>query len=208
MPLGVGQNKRFWPSCTELRRVVASGALGRIMHVEGHYSNEHSSKFFAPWRDLPSETPGAGMTGTGIHILDAFANIAGPAEQITAQFISHRAGADPRDTVSVLFKFRNGISGFLGAVRASPLYFRVHVFGDEGSVEALDETRTVIRLRGGKTEVKEFPKIDSVLAEIDAFADAVAGIAPYPITTAEMVDTIGSFETIINSIRTGRTIRL
>lgn len=208
VPLGVGQNKRFWPSCTELRRVVASGALGRIMHVEGHYSNEHSSKFFAPWRDLPSETPGAGMTGTGIHILDAFANIAGPAEQITAQFISHRAGADPRDTVSVLFKFRNGISGFLGAVRASPLYFRVHVFGDEGSVEALDETRTVIRLRGGKTEVKEFPKIDSVLAEIDAFADAVAGIAPYPITTAEMVDTIGSFETIINSIRTGRTIRL
>lgn len=208
VPLGVGQNKRFWPSCTELRRVVASGALGRIMHVEGHYSNEHSSKFFAPWRDLPSETPGAGMTGTGIHILDAFANIAGPAEQITAQFISHRAGADPRDTVSVLFKFRNGISGFLGAVRASPLYFRVHVFGDEGSVEALDETRTVIRLRGGKTEVKEFPKIDSVMAEIDAFADAVAGIAPYPITTAEMVDTIGSFETIINSIRTGGTIRL
>lgn len=208
VPLGVGQNKRFWPSCTELRRVVASGALGKIMHVEGHYSNEHSSKFFAPWRDLPSETPGAGMTGTGIHILDAFANIAGPAEQITAQFISHRAGADPRDTVSVLFKFRNGISGFLGAVRASPLYFRVHVFGDEGSVEALDETRTITRLRGGKTEVKDFPKIDSVLAEIDAFADAVAGIAPYPITTAEMVDTIGSFETIINSIRTGGTIRL
>jgi predicted dehydrogenase len=208
VPIGVGQNKRFWPSTVELRRVVASGALGRIMHVEGHYSNEHSSKFFAPWRDLPTETPGAGMTGTGIHILDAFANIAGPAERITAQFISHRAGADPRDTVSVLFKFSNGISGFLGAVRASPLYFRVHVFGDEGSVEALDETRTIIRLKGGRTEVKDFPKIDSVLSEIDAFADAVAGVAPYPITTGEMVDTIASFEAIIDSIRTGETVRL
>jgi len=208
VPIGVGQNKRFWPSTVEMRRVVASGALGRIMHVEGHYSNEHSSKFFAPWRDLPSETPGAGMTGTGIHILDAFANIAGPAEKITAQFIGHREGADPRDTVSVLFKFKNGISGFLGAVRASPLYFRVHVFGDEGSVEALDETRTIIRLKGGKTEVKDFPKIDSVLAEIDAFADAVAGVAPYPITTAEMVNTIASFEAIINSIKADGTIKL
>lgn len=208
VPLGVGQNKRFWPSMAELRRVVTSGALGTIMHVEGHYSNEHSSKFFAPWRDLPAETPGAGMTGTGIHILDAFANIAGPAEQITAQFISHRAGADPRDTVSVLFKFANGISGFLGAVRASPLYFRVHVFGDEGSVEALGETQTVIRLKGGKTEVKDFPKIDSVLAEMDAFADAVAGVASYPITTEEMVDTIASFEAVINSIATGKTARL
>ena len=208
VPLGVGQNKRFWPSCAEMRRVVASGALGRIMHVEGHYCNEHSSKFFAPWRDLPSETPGAGMTGTGIHILDAFANIAGPAERITAQFISHREGGDPRDTVSVLFKFKNGISGFLGAVRASPLYFRVHVFGDEGSVEALGETQTVIRLKGGKTEVKDFPKIDSVLAEMDAFADAVAGKTPYPITTDEMIDTIASFEAVINSIKTGEAVRL
>jgi predicted dehydrogenase len=208
VPIGVGQNKRFWPSTVEMRRVIASGALGRIMHVEGHYSNEHSSKFFAPWRDLPSETPGAGMTGTGIHILDAFANIAGPAEKITAQFIAHREGADPRDTVSVLFKFKNNISGFLGAVRASPLYFRVHVFGDEGSVEALDEPRTIIRLKGGKTEVKDFPKIDSVLAEIDAFADAVAGVAPYPITTAEMVNTIASFEAIINSIKTDGAIKL
>ena len=207
VPLGVGQNKRFWPSMAGLRRVIASGALGRIMHVEGHYSNEHSSKFFAPWRDLPNETPGAGMTGTGIHILDAFANIAGPAEQITAQFISRREGADPRDTVSVLFKFANGISGFLGAVRASPLYFRVHVFGDEGSVEALGETQTVIRLKGGKTEVQDFPKIDSVLAEIDAFADAVTGTVPYPITTDEMINTIASFEAVIRSIAAGATIR-
>ena len=208
VPIGVGQNKRFWPSMVELRRVVASGALGRVMHVEGHYSNEHSSKFFAPWRDLPTETPGAGMTGTGIHILDAFANVAGPAASITAQFISHRTGADPRDTVSVLFRFANGISGFLGAVRASPLYFRVHVFGDGGSVEALDETRTIIRLKGGKTEVKDFAKIDSVLAEIDAFADAVAGVAPYPITTEEMVNTIASFEAVIESIKTGNAVRL
>jgi predicted dehydrogenase len=208
VPIGVGQNKRFWPSTVEMRRVIASGVLGRIMHVEGHYSNEHSSKFFAPWRDLPSETPGAGMTGTGIHILDALANIAGPAEKITAQFIAHREGADPRDTVSVLFKFKNNISGFLGAVRASPLYFRIHVFGDEGSVEALDETRTIIRLKGGKTEVKDFPKIDSIRAEIDAFADAVAGVAPYPITTDEMVNTIASFEAIINSIKAGETLTL
>lgn len=206
--IGVGQNKRFWPSMVELRRVIAGGALGHIMHVEGHYSNEHSSKFFAPWRDLPSETPGAGMTGTGIHILDAFANIAGPAAQITAQFISHSSGADPRDTISALFRFASGISGFLGAVRASPLYFRVHVFGDKGSVEALGETRTIVRFGGGKTETRDFPKIDSVLAEMDAFADAIAGVSPYPITTDEMLNTIASLEAVIESIAIGNTVKL
>jgi predicted dehydrogenase len=206
--LGVGQNKRFWPSMRELRRVVASGALGTLMHVEGHYSNENSSQFFARWRDDPEETPGAGMTGTGIHILDAFTNIAGPAERVCAQFISHRGGHDPRDTISVLFRFKNRMSGFLGAVRASPIYFRVHVFGDQGSIEALGETQVVVRLSGGKVESRDHPKVDSLLAEFDAFADAVAGRAPYPITMDEMVDTIGAFEAIIQSIASDAPVAL
>jgi len=204
--LGVGQNKRFWPSMQELRRVVASGALGTVMHVEGHYSNENSSQFFAQWRDDPCETPGAGMTGTGIHILDAFTNIAGPVERVHAQFVSHRGGHDPRDTISVLFRFRNRMSGFLGAVRASPIYWRVHVFGDEGSVEALGETQVVLRTSGGKTEVRDFPRIDSLQAELDAFADAVARRTPYPIGMDEMVNTIAAFEAIIKSIETDAVV--
>lgn len=206
--IAVGQNKRFWPSMAELRKVVASGVLGRVLHIEGHYSNENSSNFFAPWRDLPSETPGAGMTGTGIHILDAFTNLAGPAAEVSAQFISTHAGHNPLDTVSVLFRFANGVSGFLGAVRPSPFYWRVQVFGDQGSAEALGETECIIRLSGGKTERKEFAKIDSLLAEFDLFADAVAGKAPYPITPDEMVNTIGAFEAITTSIETGKPVKL
>ena len=206
--LGVGQNKRFWPSMQELRRVAASGVLGRVMHIEGHYSNENSSKFFAPWRDLTSETPGAGMTGTGIHLLDAFASVAGAASEVSAQFISHQGGHDPRDTVSVLFSFANRMSGLLGAVRASPVYWRVHVFGDQGSVEALGETEVVIRLQDGKTERRDFPRIDSLRAEIDAFADAAAGRSPYPITPDEMVNTIAAFEAVIRSLESGKPVTI
>lgn len=208
VPIAVGQNKRFWPSMVELRKVVASGVLGRVLHIEGHYSNENSSNFFAPWRDLPSETPGAGMTGTGIHILDAFTNLAGPSAEVSAQFIATRKGQNPLDTVSVLFRFANGVSGFLGAVRPSPFYWRVQVFGDQGSVEALGETECITRLSGGKTERKEFQKIDSLLAEFELFADAACGKAPYPITPDEMVNTIGAFEAITKSIETGKPVKL
>jgi predicted dehydrogenase len=206
--VGVGQNKRFWPSMAEFRRVLATGVVGRLLHIEGHYSNENSSSFFAPWRDLPSETPGAGMTGTGIHILDAFVNAAGPVASIDAQFVSTRGGHDPRDTISALFRFANGVSGFLGAVRPSPFYWRVHAFGDEGSVEALGETQVVIRTKGGRMEVREVPKVDSLLAELDAFADAVAGRAPYPITPQEMVDVIAAFQGVIDSIESGKPVLL
>ncbi|MGZ5118321.1 MAG: Gfo/Idh/MocA family protein [Burkholderiales bacterium] len=206
--LGVGQNKRFWPSMEALRQVAATGVLGRVLHIEGHYSNENSSQHFSSWRALTTETPGAGMTGTGIHILDAFVNLAGPVAEVQTQFISTKPDPDPRDTISVLFCFENGVSGLLGAVRASPFYWRVHVFGDEGSAEALGETQLVVRYGGGKTEVRDFPARDSLLAEFDAFADAVSGRATYPITTAEMVDTIGAFEAITHSIATHAPVRL
>jgi predicted dehydrogenase len=206
--LGVGQNKRFWPSMQALREVVASGVLGRLLHVEGHYSNENSSQHFASWRALSSETPGAGMTGTGIHILDAMVNLAGSVAEVQAQFIATVPDPDPRDTISVLFRFENAVSGFLGAVRPSPFYWRVHAFGDEGSAEALGETQLVLRGHAGKVDVRDFAARDSLLAEFDAFADAVAARAPYPITPGEMVATIGAFEAITRSIETRAPVRL
>jgi predicted dehydrogenase len=206
--LGVGQNKRFWPSMRELVRFVRTGALGRMLHIEGHYSNENSSRFFAPWRDDPRETPGAGMTGTGIHVLDAFSALAGPVQEVTAQFIATRPAPDPLDTVSVLFRFENGMSGLLGAVRATPIYWRVHVFGSEGNAEALGETELVLRMKGAQPEHRSFEPVDSLRAELEAFADAVEGLAPYPITPEEMIHTIGAFEAIIRSIETGARVFL
>lgn len=208
VPLGVGQNKRFWPSTRELAKVVRSGVLGQLLHIEGHYSNENSSKHFSAWRADPHETPGAGMTGTGIHILDVFSMLAGPAQQVTAQFVATRPSPDPLDTVSALFKFANGMSGFLGAVRATPIYWRVHVFGADGSAEALGETDLVLRLKGKKTECRTFEPVDSVRAELEAFADAVAGHAPYPITPDEMVNAIAAFEAITQSIERGGPVTI
>jgi len=208
VPIGVGQNKRFWPSMMKLRRVLASGVLGRVMHIEGHYSNENSGLHFSAWRDSPSESPGGGMTGTGIHMLDAFVSVGGPVSEVNARVITHRAGPDPRDTASVMFRFANNLSGYFGAVRASPFYWRLHVFGDEGSVEALGETEVVLRTRRGKVDRREYPKIDSIRAELDAFADAAAGRSPYPITPTEMVDTIAAFEAIICSMETDKPVSI
>jgi len=88
------------------------------------------------------------------------------------------------------------------------VYWRVHLFGDEGSAEALGETQLVLRSRGGKVEVRDFPKVDSLRAELDAFADAVAARAPYPIKPREMVDVVAAFEAIIRSMATGQPVAI
>ena len=208
--LAVGQNKRFWPSMAKLREVVASGTLGTLMHIEGHYSNEHSTKFFSDWRDKPSESPAGGLTGTGIHIVDAMVNLAGKANQVSAHVASFRTGKDPRDATSVNVQFDNGISAFFAMVRATPIFWRIHAFGDAGSVEAVGETECIVRKNGGHVERFSFEPIDSVKAELEAFATAITsqGKTPYPISTTEMSQTIGLFEAIVTSVNQQSTVKL
>src|ERR1017187_8319191 len=78
VPLGSGNNKRCFASMRELKSIVDSGAIGKILHIEGHFSNEHSTRVSGGWRDDPAESPAAGMTGAGLPVLAAFVNLAGP----------------------------------------------------------------------------------------------------------------------------------
>jgi len=206
--LGIGTNKRFWPSMRELRRVVASGELGEILHVEGHYSNENSGAHFSQWRTSPSEAPGAGMTGSGIHVLDALCNLLGPVARVQTQVITRKPAPDPTDTLSIMFEFENHTSALLGAVRATPFYWRIHVFGREASVEALGETELVIRRKGAKPEHHSYDPLDSLKEEFDVFADAVAGHSEYPIKMPHMVNVVAAFEAIVQSIETGQPVSL
>ena len=200
--LGVGTDKRFFPAMTELARIVASGELGRILHTEGNFSNEVAATQFTPWRDSGEESPAGGLTGTGIHVLDALIRMAGPVLRVQARLIAHKPAPDPHDTLSVLLEFEAGISGMLAAVRSTPMFWRVHVFGRDGSAEALGRTELVLRKSGKDPQHLRFEPVDSVRANLDAFADAVAGRAPYPIATREMVDVVAAFEAIVKSAGT------
>jgi predicted dehydrogenase len=197
--LGIGHDKRFFPAMTELARIVASGELGKILHIEGNFSNEVAATQFTPWRDSAEESPAGGLTGTGIHVLDAFVRMAGPVRRVQARLLAHQAPPDPHDTLSVLLEFQSGIGGMLAAVRSTPMFWRVHVFGRNGSAEALGRTELVIRRSGKDPEHLRFADVDSVRANLEAFADAVAGRAPYPIAAREMVDVVAAFEAIVKS---------
>ena len=208
VPLGLGANKRLWPSMRELRKVVASGVLGEILHVEGHYSNENSGNMFSSWRDSPAESPGGGMTGSGLHILDALVNIGGPVARIDARLMSRKPAPDPLDTVSALIEFKTRVTGMFGSLRATPFYWRVQVFGRSASVEALGENELVLRKSGGKVERLSFAPVDSLLAGLDDFADAASGLRPFHIPTDEMLNTVTAFEAVIQSIARGQPVNL
>jgi len=207
--LGVGQDKRYWPSMQEMKRVVDSGVLGEVLHVEGHFSNENASnKLHHGWRESPAESPGGSITATGIHVLDAFINLIGPLRRVSAQHILKRPPPESLDTLSLTFEFANRVSGVLCGVRATPLFWRVHVFGNQGSAEAAGPNELIVRMSGGKVERRTFEPVNALRANLEAFADAIEGRVEYPISTGQMVDVIAALEAIVASVGTGKAVEL
>jgi predicted dehydrogenase len=204
--LAVGHNRRFWPSLRGLREVVASGELGTILHLEGHNSNENSNTVLKGWRLSPEESPGGGLTGAGLHVLDAFTSLVGPARRVYASLSAREAGPPPLDTSMLAIDFASGVTGTLSTVRATPFYWRVHVFGSKGSAEVLDEVTMVMRKSGAKPQTVTYAAIDTLAAELDAFADAVAGKRPFPVPEAEVLATLAAFEAALASMSCGHPV--
>jgi predicted dehydrogenase len=204
--LGIGTDKRFFPSLRELLRLVKDGDLGKILHLEAHFSNQVAGTF-SEWRYALDESPAGGMTGTGIHMLDALVALAGPVRRVQALLLSHKPPPDPHDSLSALLEFNSGISGTLAMVRSTPAYFRLHAFGREASAEALGRTDLVLRRGGAEPQHLSFSPVDTVRANLEAFADAVAGVAPYPIPTEEILDTVATFEAIAKAAKSGEPVR-
>ena len=203
--LGTGTDKRFFPSLRELLRLAKGGELGKILHLEAHFSNEVAGTA-SEWRYSLEESPAGGMTGTGIHMLDALVALAGPVRRVQALLLSHKPPPDPHDILSTLLEFNSGISGTLAMVRSTPAYFRLHAFGREASAEALGRTDLVLRHSGAEPRHLSLQPVDSVRANLEAFAEAVAGVAPYPIPTSEMLDTIAAFEAITEAAKSGECV--
>ena len=208
VPLGSGNNKRCFASMRELKRVVDSGALGDILHIEGHFTNEHSIRVSGGWRDDPREAPAAGMTGAGLHVLDAFVNLAGPIKRVDAKLSARKPPPDPRDAIAVLTEFASGATGVMGTVRAGPVYWRVHVFGTKGWAEARDETTLTIALNGESPRTQTCPPVDSLALLLESFAEAIELRTPFLVPVGDMLAVVAAFEAAIASMASGKPVQV
>ena len=200
VPLGLGYNKRFWPSMRELKKIVHGGTLGELLHIEGHFSNESTRRFYKGWRERAEEAPGGSLTATGVHVLDAFIDLAGPVRRVRAERMARDSAAEPVDTLTVLVQFAGGASGVLCGVRSTPQYSRVHAFGDKGSAEALEDNEVIVRRSGAPPQRVAFEPVDTLRVELEAFADAIGAGVPYPIPYDQMLDGVAALEAAVRSL--------
>jgi len=198
--IGLGHNRRFHPHMAMLRTRVQAGDLGTILHVEGTMTAPNGL-FLKPdsWRVDPRQSPAGGMAGMGIHMIDSMIDIVGPIADVTCQSLHRAVPSGAQDTTSILLAFRDGPTGYVSCMSATAPTYRFCVYGSKGVAEirgqGLDQFSFAptpdAPLSGHATakpvETSAVPGFDTVAAELSAFAAAVRGDAPFPITHDQMI---------------------
>lgn len=204
--LGVGHDKRFWPSMQHVQNVVRSGELGELIHVEGIFTNENLKNFQTSWRDQPENVPGGSLTATGIHVIDAFTNLLGPVHSIDGIYRTRHEGQ--LDTIAMLLEFTSGATGLISSPRPSPVFWRLHVFGSKGNIEARGPLQTIISKPGQEASVQNFETLNALQFQLEAFARAIANKTPYLISPEEILRTVAAFEAAARAVDTGKKVIL
>ena len=127
--LGLGYNRRFHPEMTALRDKIKAGDLGTVLHFEATmtFPNALLLKPEA-WRADREETPCGGLTPMGVHAIDGMIDLGGEIDQVYCQSFRRVVQVDSDDTTSMLFRMKDGMSGYLGTMTATGPGFSFQVY--------------------------------------------------------------------------------
>ena len=174
------------------------------------------------WRQRREEGPAGGMTGRGVHVVDAMLHLAGHIESVVAQSdrLAQDFGID--DTTSMLFRFASGATGYLGTVIATAETWRLQVLGSKGWAEVGDvEHLTTWQLRvayidrartsrsSTKPEVLTFAAVSHGARRARALRARGGGSAGRSRSSGgDEVHNVAVLEAILESARSGQRVRV
>ncbi len=199
--LGVGHNRRLWPSIVKLKEAVSSGEFGTIMFAEGNYSHDILANTpLDNWRSAPEETKAGGMTGMGIHLLDAFSFLVGPMARVTALSTKRILPFASGDTTQAMLEFRDGATATIAtSLKVPGFVWRLAVYGAHMWAESLSETKVTVCRHDGKPETFEMPPTNHIGQNLDSFAAAASGQGQFQIDDAGIIHTVAALEAVFDS---------
>jgi predicted dehydrogenase len=175
----VAFNYRFVPAIVQARRLIESGALGRIFHYRAVYLQEWiiDPNFPKIWR-LDKTVAGSGALGDlGAHVIDLARFLVGEPTQVmglTRTFIEQRplpdgsgmGKVDVDDAFVSLLQFENGAIGTIEASRfcqGRKNYNCIEINGEKGTIQFNLERMNELNVFWADDEPKETRGFHNVL---------------------------------------------
>jgi len=206
--LAVGFNRRFLPALQALQKQNHTGSLGVPLHIDANFSGPFGFGFTDDmWRGTTAENPAGGMAALGIHMLDAMIHLLGPVQRVTALSKRRVLSAGVDDTTTVQLDFDSGATGTLTSLMATPLNWRLQLFGSEGWAAMADQqSLEVSRLEDLKESNQVFEAVDTLAAELNAFAAAIYEGTPFPVSMSEALAGVAAMQAISQSAAAGGSV--
>lgn len=168
----VGYNYLHNPAIAHARRLIAEGAIGRIVHFRGMVDEDYQAdpELAWTWRATKADA-GLGTLGDlGCHLVSLATAMVGPVESLVAETRTvhqtrpmhddpgRRRPVENEDIASALITFRNGVHGVVSTSRSAwgrKSYIGFEVHGTEGMIIFDQERMNELRLyqnRGPQAE--------------------------------------------------------
>ncbi len=207
--LGIGHERRYEIAMEEARKILKSGSLGTIMHVEGTFNHDKLANVpEGDWRTDPASAPAAGMTGMGVHLTDLMLEMIGPITEVYAATTSRVKYPQNGDVVSAILRFESGATGYFNAVLVTAHYCTLTIYGENGWLEVINDTHPdtpgpthlIVQYRDGRRETKDFEWVDTVRLNLEAFARACEGKGTYRFTDQQKIANPAVLEAVAKSV--------
>ncbi len=224
--LSVFHNRRWDADFLTLRQVIATGELGRIVHVESH-SDRYRPEVRVRWRE--QALAGSGLWyDLGSHLLDQALQLFGLPESISLDLAQQRDGSEVDDWFHAVLRYgrQRVILHGSALVPVPPARFTVHgtlgsfiKHGHDAQEDVLKTGQrppavdwgndplpaTVSVWRDGVCQARELKCIaGDYPAYYAGVRDAINGMGPNPVTADEAIRVIGLIELGLQSARQGR----
>ncbi len=130
--LTVHHNRRFDSGHNTVKKVLASGGLGKLVEFEVHYDRFRRELRPNAWRE--KNLPGSGVLyDLGVHLIDSVVDLFGTPKTITCMILTQREGLAVDDNFEIIFNY----SGLKVTMKAGmlvkvpgPVYT---LYGDRGA---------------------------------------------------------------------------
>jgi predicted dehydrogenase len=207
--LGIGHERRWEPAYEELKKLIETGALGKLLLFETNISHDLFRNLAADnWRLSSTSAPAGMMTAVGIHLTDLMIQYAGPVAEVRARAASLIFKPPAQDFVTASLVFKSGARATFTSLSVTPYYGRFTCYGDKGWVEIVSEANVdqgkpthFIHGIGKERKHTTYEATDTVRENFDSWANACAGRETYRFTPEQLVENIRVFEAIVTSSR-------
>ena len=226
--LSVFHNRRWDSDFLTLKRLLASGELGRITHFESHF-DRFRPEVAARWRE--GATPGGGLWyDLGPHLLDQTLQLFGKPDSITLDLARQRECAEIDDYFHAILQYGDARAVLHASVLVPQSGPRFIVHGSRGTYQkfGLDPQEAMLKLgqrppmpewgcdpnpgslavqAGGELRTRDVPSFPGDYgAYYVKVREALRGGAPNPVPGAEAARVMYLIERGLQSAAEGRTL--